>query len=174
MNAVFALPLDSEPAQQNINDLLNRIIDVFHDKMLSDYRVNRFFNNKPASEQSHPLKTLVKVALTAPQHTDWTELLDAYFMASFAKNNAKPSLVTGNDFMFLLDVIGGEQSAKPTLLCDAHAHLLKLAPNDSHYDVAMEHWAAALQETEAPAHLASQLLDMAESTRAGLLGRVPG
>lgn len=173
MNAVHALPLQPEFAPLANEDVLDRIVDAFHDKMLGDYRVNRFFNNKPAAEQSTPLKALVKAATFKPadQDIDWTTLLDAYFMAAFARNNAKPSLVTGNDFMFLLDVIGGEQPAKPMPLCEAHGHLLKLAPNDSHYDAAMEHLTAALQEADASANLANRLLEMGKNARDGLLGR---
>ncbi len=171
MNAVLELPLETASPSLNQTDFVDHIIDVFQDKMLSDYRVNRFFNNRTASEQSLPLKNLVKAALSARRDTDWSELLDAYFMANFARGNSKPSLVTGNDFMFLLDVIGGEEPMKPEPLCDNHSFLLKLLPNDSHYDVALEHLAATLRETNASSALSQQLTQLATKARKGLLGR---
>lgn len=152
--------------------LLNRIIDSCFDKMSDDYRVNRFFNNNPIAEKTKPLQSLLKLLLNGSKVRENIDLLDQCFTAIFAKNNAKPSLVTGNDFVFLLDVIGGRDLQVITPLCMCHNFLLKLLPDDSHYDVMLENLQAALQELNVSKELAQQVLALAESGREGTLGRI--
>ncbi|QPK62637.1 hypothetical protein IVG45_17560 [Methylomonas sp. LL1] len=151
--------------------LINQIIDVLYDKMLDDYRVNRFFNTTPATLQTGPLKTLIHSLLTGKKLKELSELLDDYFMAAFARSNAKHSLVTGSDFAFLLDVIGGQEIRTITRICDAHSHLLKLGPDDSHFDALMEHLNTTLNQINITGTLKEQLLALAESAREPLLGR---
>jgi len=152
--------------------LLNQIIDGCFDKMLDDYRVNRFFNSNPASEQTKPLKSLVKLLLSGAKVSEQLDLLNEYLTAAFARSNAKPSLVTGNDFAFLLDVIGGQDIQTITPLCECHSFLLKLGPDDSHYDVLIEHLQSTLKDLNVGKDLTSQLLAFAESGREGCLGRL--
>lgn len=152
--------------------LLNQIIDSCFDRMSDDYRVNRFFNNDPMAEKTKPLKALLKLVLSGSKVRENIDLLDQCFTAIFAKNNAKPSLVTGNDFVFLLDVIGGRDLQVITPLCMCHSFLLKLLPDDSHYDVMLENLQAALQELNVSKELAQQVLALAESGREGTLGRI--
>lgn len=153
--------------------LICDIVDVLYDKLLDDYRINRFFNGRPAAEQTAPLKAYLSAALGGRKNVDGEllELLDDYFSAGFARNNSKPSLVTGNDFAFLLDVIGGQEIRTITLLCDAHSHLIKLNPDDFQYDVVMEHLAESLNELDLGADVMEQILAIAESAREGVLGR---
>ena len=150
--------------------LLENIVDALYGRMLDDYRINRFFRGRPAAEQSEPLKAYLK-ALLGPANNNDSELLDEYFMAAFARTDAKRSLVTGNDFAFLLDIVGGREIRTITLLCDAHSHLMKLNPDDFHYDVVMAHLADSLEQLEVAEHVAKQVLAIAESAREGVLGR---
>ena len=152
--------------------LLDQIIDSCFDKMSDDYRVNRFFNNDPIAEKTKPLKALLKLILNGSKVREHIDLLDQCFTAIFAKNNAKPSLVTGNDFVFLLDVIGGRDLQVITPLCMCHSFLLKLLPDDSHYDVMLENLQASLQELNVSKELSQQVLALAESGREGTLGRI--
>lgn len=152
--------------------LLNQIIDHCFDKMSDDYRINRFFNNAPIAEKTKPLKALLKLVTNGARVREHIDLLDETFTAIFAKNNAKPSLVTGNDFAFLLDVIGGRDLQVITPLCMCHSFLLKLLPDDSHYDVMLENLQASLQELNVSKELAQQVLALAESGREGALGRI--
>lgn len=151
--------------------LLNKIIDGCFEKARDDYRVNRFFNNNSLSEQTKPLKDFVKLVLNGAKGEALTEALEAYFTAAFARSNAKPSLVTGNDFVFLLDVVGGRDLQVITPLCPCHHFLLKLEPNDDNYDVMMEHLQATLNELSLDKPLADQILAFAESGRESALGR---
>ncbi len=151
--------------------LIDHLIDNLYDKMLDDYRINRFFNSKPAIEQSPALKAFIKASLDGKQEAERFELLDRYFTAAFARNNAKPSLVTGNDFAFLLDIVGGQEIRTITALCEAHCFLLKLAPDDSHVDVVLELLQQTLTEMNIDNEIRDRLLTLAEGARDGLLGR---
>lgn len=151
--------------------LLNKIIDGCFEKALDDYRVNRFFNSNPVSEQTRPLKDFIRLVLNGAKGKELTEKLGDYFAAAFARSNAKPSLVNGNDFMFLLDIVGGRDLQVITPLCPAHNFLLKLEPNDDNYDVMMEHLQATLNELRLDNTLAEQILAFAESGRESALGR---
>lgn len=152
-------------------DLLNRIIEGCFEKALDDYRINRFFNNNPLSVQTRPLKELIKLVLNGAKVQEHLDILDEYFTAAFARSNAKPSLVTGNDFAFLLDVIGGQDIQVITPLCLCHSFLLKLQPSDENYDVLMEHLQSTLNDLKVDQLLAEQILSLAESGREATLGR---
>lgn len=153
--------------------LIDQIIDTCFGTMLDDYRVNRFFNSNPLPEQTKPLKTLIKYFLDGVKIDEHLDLLDEYFTAAFARSNSKPSLVTGNDFVFLLDVIGGQDTQVITPLCMCHSFLLKLSPDDDVYDILLEHLKSAMQSLNVNQQLSEQLLAFAESGREGILGRLP-
>ncbi|MCQ8129353.1 hypothetical protein [Methylomonas rivi] len=153
--------------------LLDRIVDKCFEKMRDDYRVNRFFNGNPPTEQTKPLKALVRKVLSGAKVSEHLDVLDDFFTAAFARSNAKPSLVTGNDFAFLLDVIGGQDIQVITPLCMCHSFLLKLGPDDDHYDILLEHLSAAMDELKIGKAMSEQLLDIAASGREGALGRLP-
>ena len=86
---------------------INQLVDLCFEKMRADYRINRFLNSLPAEQQLQPLKELLAIVWQGGKWQENLQLLDDVFTALFARNNAKPSLVTGRDFEFLLDVIGG-------------------------------------------------------------------
>ncbi|WFP49653.1 hypothetical protein PL263_16320 [Methylomonas sp. EFPC3] len=173
MSATVAPQIQSMRTALSDANWVGRIVDVFYAKMLDDYRINRFFFSKPASEQTAALKTYLKAYFSSFNSKDEAvlEALDQYFTVAFARTNAKPSLVTGNDFAFLLDIIGGQEIRTITLLCPAHSFLIKLGPDDFHYDIVMEHLNATLQQLNVADDLAYQILALAEKGRNGLLAR---
>jgi hypothetical protein len=79
--------------------------------------------------------------------------------------------VTGNDFAFLLDIVGGQEIRTITLLTPAHCFLIKLGPDDYHFDIVMEHLATSLKQLNIAEDLAYQILALAEKGRDGLLAR---
>lgn len=170
MNATVVPQILSNRAGIGDETLIADVVDALYDRMLDDYRVNRFFSGRPVAEQTEPLKVYLKTVLGSDYHND-SELLDDYFMAAFARTNAKRSLVNGNDFAFLLDIVGGREIRTITLLCDAHSHLMKLNPDDFHYDVVMEHLADSLNQLQIADEVLEQVLAIAESARDGVLGR---
>jgi hypothetical protein len=77
----------------------------------------------------------------------------------------------GNDFAFLLDVVGGQEIRTITPLCPAHNHLIKLGPDDDNFDVVMEHVSNALKQLNMPTDISQQVLAIAESAREDVLAR---
>ncbi len=172
MMAIQSTPHSSDSIPGMDTAIVGQIIDRLFEKMADDFRINRFFNAEPVKDKTRPLKTLVTLLLNGAKACEQHDALNQCFTAAFAKHNAKPSLVTGNDFAFLLDVIGGQEIRTITPLCECHSFLLKLNPDDSHYDVLMEHLQASLKELNIGQPLSQQLLAFAESGREGCLGRL--
>ncbi len=54
---------------------------------------------------------------------------------------------------------------------DAHAHLLDMGLNDSHFDAVLEHLRSTLQDLEVPQDLIGEVNTIAESTRRHVLGQ---
>lgn len=173
MNAiVFPQALSARTALADTG-LINQITDLLYAKLHDDYRINRFFGSRPLAEQTDALKAYLQSLFGAGNHdnSQLLSLLDDFFTAAFARNNAKPSLVTGNDFMFLLDIVGGDAPRPLAPLCASHNFLLKLLPDDSHYDVVMEHLTATLADLNIAEDVAYPLLALAEKGRDAVLGR---
>lgn len=180
MTETAASQQESTASYENLADenLISRIVDVFYQDLLDDYRVNRYFYSRPIEEQTKPLKSLVNALLNRSRFTDkevW-ELANDFFTAAFARGNAKPSLVNNRDFAFLEAFVTGDivNAGKPSeliLLCPAHSHLIRLQPNDENYDAVIDNLAAALKQLNVAENLASQILAFAESGREGTLGR---
>lgn len=108
---------------------VNAAVDVFYRKVLTDYRINRFFDNKDMDAQ------------IAKQR--------AFFTMAFGG----PNNYTGKDMR------------------TAHAKLVKMGLNDSHFDAVMEHLGATLVELNVPADLIGEAAAIAESVRADVLGK---
>lgn len=159
-------------------NLISRIVDVFYQDLLDDYRINRYFYTRPLAEQTKPLKSLVNALLHRNRFTDkqvW-EFANDFFTAAFARGNAKPSLVNNRDFAFLEafvtgDIVNAGQPSELIVVCPAHSHLLRLQPIEDNYDVVMEVLANALKQLNITGQLASQILAFAESGRASVMGR---
>lgn len=156
-----------------MNSLIDNIIETCYSKMLDDYRINRFFNSNPLKTQTSALKSYVDMVINQkPLNDEQTlDLLNEYFQNSFARNNHKPSLVTGNDFGFLLDLVGGQEVRTITLLCENHSFLIKLLPDDSHYDAFVENLNETLKELQVDTELKNRLIKLAEQARDGILAR---
>jgi hemoglobin len=104
-------------------------VDIFYRKVLSDYRINRFFDNSDMEKQT-------------------------------AKQKA-----------FLTMAFGGPNNYSGTDMRTAHAKLVKMGLNGSHFDAVMEHLTATLVELSVPPALIAQVAAIAESTRADILGK---
>jgi hemoglobin len=72
---------------------------------------------------------------------------------------------------FLTMAFGGPNNYSGTDMRTAHAHLVKMGLNDSHFDAVMEHLGATLTELNVPAELIGQAAAIAESTRKDILGK---
>jgi len=170
----------SSPLKFSLDDkLLAQVIDVWYAKMRDDYRITRYFYDRPLTEQAAPLKQLLCSLLGSepvePQKL--SELADAAFTAAFARGNAKPSLVNNRDFAFLGtlmngNIVGDDDGApRLTLLCPAHSHFLRLNPIDDVYEVAVELLQAALDQLNVADEAAMRLTRFVASGKDSVMGR---
>lgn len=114
--------LGGEPA-------VNAAVDIFYRKVLSDYRINRYFDHTDMEQQAAKQKAFLTMAFGGP-------------------NN-----YTGTDMR------------------TAHARLVKLGLDNSHFDAVMEHLRATLEELKAPEELILQVETIAEGARKDVLGK---
>ena len=170
----------SNPLKFSLDDqLLAEIIDIWYAKMRDDYRINRYFYDRPLAEQAKPLKQLLSTLLASGsvESQKLSELVDDAFAAAFARGNAKPSLVNNRDFAFLGALINGnivgddEGIPRLTLLCPAHSHFLRLNPIDDVYDVALELLQATLDQLNVAKETAMQLIGFVALGKESVMGR---
>ena len=153
------------------SSVIKQVVESFYDKLLTDYRLNRFFNTDNHAEQTEHLAALISAVFSAAQQNTeaFHALLDNFFVAAFSRNKRK-SFVGGSDFGFFGYII--EQDHPSTnYLCDGHSHLLKFMPDNSHYDAVMEHLIAALADFNLEKHLVAEILQLAEQARNPVLGK---
>ena len=149
--------------------VVDRIVDTFYDKLLTDYHVARYFNDHDEDKQKEALKTFL-TACSSSNDTDddLKDLLNEYFLVAFAREK-RESAVNESDFGFFGMII--EQDHPSTKrLCDAHSHLLKFMPDNSQYDAVVEHLASTLEELNIDNNLTSEVLALGESARNSILG----
>ncbi|WP_340120911.1 group 1 truncated hemoglobin [Methylobacter svalbardensis] len=72
---------------------------------------------------------------------------------------------------FLTMAFGGPNNYNGTDMRNAHARLVKMGLNASHFDAVMEHLGATLAELNVPPELIAQAAAIAESTRNDVLGK---
>ncbi len=104
-------------------------VELFYRKVLSDYRINRFFDNTDMETQIAKQKAFLTMAFGGPVN------------------------YTGEDMR------------------TAHARLVKMGLNDSHFDAVMEHLGASMKELNVPDELIAKAAAIAESTRQDVLGK---
>jgi len=171
--------MNSTPSLKIDDQLLSKIVDVWYAKMRDDYRINRYFYDRPLDEQTEPLKHLLRALLGSEPVTSQivSELADDAFTAAFARGNAKPSLVNNRDFAFLGALINGnivgDDDGTPnlTLLCPAHSHFLRLQPIDDIYDFALELLQTTLDELNMVDDISHQLMVFVASGKESVMGR---
>lgn len=108
---------------------VNAAVDIFYRKVLSDHRINRFFDNADMDQQIAKQK--------------------AFFTMAFGG----PNNYTGKDMR------------------NAHAHLVKMGLNESHFDAVMEHLGATLVELNVPQDLIAEAAGIALGARGDVLGK---
>ena len=72
---------------------------------------------------------------------------------------------------FLTMAFGGPHNYTGLDMRKAHAHLVKMGLNDSHFDAVVEDLGATLKELKVPDNLIAQVAAIAESTRNDVLGK---
>lgn len=151
--------------------VIKQVVESFYDKLLTDYRLNRFLNSDNQAKQMESLVALISAIFSGIETTTehYQLLLDDYFVAAFSRSKRK-SFVGSSDFGFFGYII--EQDHPSTnYLCEGHSHLLKFMPDNSHYDVVMEHLSAALADFNLEKPLVVEILQLAEQARNPVLGK---
>lgn len=74
---------------------------------------------------------------------------------------------------FLTLAFGGPSNYSDKDMRDAHAHLVERGLNDEHFDAVGENLVKALRELEVPQNLVDEVMEIVESTRDDVLGRLP-
>ncbi|MBD0254414.1 MAG: group 1 truncated hemoglobin [Cytophagales bacterium] len=77
---------------------------------------------------------------------------------------------TAKQKAFLAYAFGAPLKYSGKNMRDAHAHLLELGLNDSHFDAVVEHLISTLQDLDVTDELILEVNKIAESTRAHVLG----
>jgi len=72
---------------------------------------------------------------------------------------------------FFIMAFGGPNNYTGKDLRTAHARLVKMGLDDSHFDAVMEHLGATMTELNVPADLIAEAAAIAESTRNDVLGK---
>jgi hemoglobin len=72
---------------------------------------------------------------------------------------------------FFTMAFGGPNNYTGQDMRTAHARLVDMGLNDSHFDAVMEHLGATLTELKVPANLIAEAAAIAESTRNDVLGK---
>ncbi len=72
---------------------------------------------------------------------------------------------------FLTMAFGGPNNYSGQDMRNAHARLVKMGLDDSHFDAVMENLTATLQELNVPENLIAQVDALAETTRSDVLGK---
>ncbi|PPD30965.1 MAG: hypothetical protein CTY19_15110 [Methylomonas sp.] len=164
----------------NLDDqLLAKIIDVWYGNMRDDYRINRYFYDRPQAEQAQGLKKLLSALLaTVPVEPEKiSDLADQAFTTAFARGNAKPSLVNNRDFAILATLMNGnivgddDGTPRLTLLCPGHSHFLRLQPIDEVYDVALELLKVTLEQFNLTSETVSQFINFVALGKDSVMGR---
>ncbi len=72
---------------------------------------------------------------------------------------------------FFTMAFGGPNNYNGSDMRTAHARLVKMGLNDSHFDAVMEHLGATMKELNVPDELIGEAAAIAESTRKDILGK---
>lgn len=157
---------------ERLNDeKFNKVVEIFYQKVIDDYRVTRFFCDDGRIEQLDSLKALTKsVFQNNPTSSDeFKALLTRFFMSAFARFKDK-ELYPDSSLAFFGYIIS-QDNPSSKLLCDSHSYLLKFMQQDSHYDVVIEHLTDSLHELNIAENLTVEILALAERGRNSLLGK---
>jgi len=87
----------------------------------------------------------------------------------FDKTNMEEQIVKQKAFFTM--AFGGPNTYTGQDMRIAHARLVKMGLNDSHFDAVMEHLGATLVELNVPADLIGEAAAIAESVRPDVLGK---
>jgi hemoglobin len=129
-------------------------------------------NHKENPEMSLSLYERIggEPAVNAAVDIFYRKVLDDYRINRFF-NNADMDQQIAKQRAFFTMAFGGPNNYTGKDMRNAHAHLVKMGLNDSHFDAVMEHLGATLVELNVPQDLIAEAAAIALSARDDVLGK---
>ncbi|MDI1277362.1 MULTISPECIES: group 1 truncated hemoglobin [Methylobacter] len=111
-----------------------------------------------------------EAAVNAAVDIFYRKVLADYRINRFFDNTDMDQQIAKQKAFFTM-AFGGPNNYTGQDMRNAHARLVKMGLNASHFDAVMEHLGATLTELNVPADLIAQAAAIAESTRNDVLGK---
>ena len=111
-----------------------------------------------------------EAAVNAAVDIFYRKVLADYRINRFFDNTDMDQQIAKQKAFFTM-AFGGPNNYTGQDMRNAHARLVKMGLNASHFDAVMEHLGATLTELNVPAELIAQAAAIAESTRNDVLGK---
>ncbi len=109
-------------------------------------------------------------AVNAAVEIFYRKVLDDYRINRFFNNTDMDRQLAKQKAFFTM-AFGGPNNYTGQDMRTAHAHLVAIGLDDSHFDAVMEHLGATLKELDVAPELISEAAAIAESTRNDVLGK---
>ncbi len=111
-----------------------------------------------------------EAAVHAAVELFYKKVQDDYRINRFFDNTDLSKQIAKQEAFFTM-AFGGPNNYTGKDMRAAHARLVKMGLDDSHFDAVMEHLGTTLKELNVPEDLIAEAAAIAESTRADVLGR---
>ncbi|MDD5276400.1 MAG: group 1 truncated hemoglobin [Methylovulum sp.] len=111
-----------------------------------------------------------EAAVNAAVELFYRKVLNDYRINRFFGNSDMDTQIAKQKAFFTM-AFGGPNNYTGQDMRNAHAHLVKMGLDSSHFDAVMEHLGATLVELNVPAELIAEAAAIAESTRNDVLGK---
>ena len=111
-----------------------------------------------------------EAAVNAAVELFYRKVLNDYRINRFFDNSDMDKQIAKQKAFFTM-AFGGPNNYTGQDMRNAHAPLLKLGLDDSHFDAVMEHLGATLVELKVPADLIAEAAAIAEGARNDVLGK---
>lgn len=111
-----------------------------------------------------------EAAVNAAVDIFYRKVLADYRINRFFDNTDMDKQIAKQKAFFTM-AFGGPNNYTGQDMRNAHAHLVKMGLNSSHFDAVMEHLGATLTELNVPQELIAEAAAIAESTRNDVLGK---
>ncbi len=111
-----------------------------------------------------------EAAVNAAVELFYRKVLNDYRINRFFGNSDMDKQIAKQKAFFTM-AFGGPNNYTGQDMRNAHAHMVKIGLDDSHFDAVMEQLGATLVELNVPAGLIAEAAAIAESTRKDVLGK---
>lgn len=111
-----------------------------------------------------------EAAVNAAVELFYRKVLEDYRINLFFNNTNMEAQLAKQKAFFTM-AFGGPNNYTGADMRNAHAHLVKIGLDDSHFDAVMEHLGATLKELNVPEELIAEAAAIAEGARNDILGK---